>query len=170
MSEFSLVFPFLSPLLPLHLEFSLLRHQNEFVNKTVMIQRNHPFFTDMILVMFVFCSFWALVSCFRRHQQHKHTPFCVSQCCGGFLHCSSSVFCKALLLASELPTFSERLSLWAGTSHFLVRWSTFLSIVGIVELWFLDGHFCFVFFLLHRTCASTYLAIHHLDEKLFVFL
>ena len=53
----------------------------------------------------------ALVSCFGRHQQYKRILSCVSQYCGGSLHCSLSVFFKSLLLASELPTFYERLSL-----------------------------------------------------------
>ena len=36
--------------------FHCLRHRNEFVNKTVVNQRIHPFFSDMILEMFVCCS------------------------------------------------------------------------------------------------------------------
>ena len=59
----------------------------------------------------------ALVSCIRRHRQHKRILSFVSQYCGGFLHCSSSVFCKALLLASELPTFYERLPLTMTMTH-----------------------------------------------------
>ena len=35
----------------------------------------------------------------------------------GFPHCSLSVFCKALLLASELPTFNEHFSLYARIRH-----------------------------------------------------
>ena len=90
--------------------FRCLRHRNEFVNKTVMIHTIHPFFSDVILVRFVSSSSQLLNSSFRRHQHHKHNPLCVSQHSSGFLHCSLSFFCKALLLASELPTFSERLS------------------------------------------------------------
>ena len=36
--------------------FHCLKHRNEFVKKTVMIRRIHPFFSDMILVMFLYCS------------------------------------------------------------------------------------------------------------------
>ena len=39
----------------------------------------------------------SLVLCYRRHQPYKHNLSCVSQFCGGFLHCSLSVICKALL-------------------------------------------------------------------------
>ena len=50
---------------------------------------------------------------------------CFPQYCGGFPHRSLSVFWKALLLASELPTFYERLSLWA----WILRWRIFHLIV-----------------------------------------
>ena len=63
----------------------------------------------------------AVVSCFRRHQQHKCILTSVSQYCGGVLHCSSSLFCKALLLASELPTFYGWLWLWAWILHRLAQ-------------------------------------------------
>ena len=36
--------------------FHCLKHRNEFVNKTVMMHRLHPFSNDTILVMFVCCS------------------------------------------------------------------------------------------------------------------
>ena len=62
-------------------------------------------------------SFPTLVSCFRLHQQQQRILSCVSHYCGGCLHCSLSVFCNALLLASELPTFTERLSLWTWILH-----------------------------------------------------
>ena len=90
----------------------------------------------------------ALVSCFRRHQQYKRILSCLSQYCDGFLHCSLSVFCKALLLASELPTFYERLS-------FIVSWksSSFGSIKNIPLIWLALSSFgsstaylCFAFF------------------------
>ena len=86
-----------------------LKHRNEFVNKTVMIQRIHPFFSNMILMMFVSSSFepWS-----RVFASIERILSCVSQYCGGFHHCSLSVFWKALLPASELLTFYERLSLW----------------------------------------------------------
>ena len=71
---------------------------------TAAVQRIHPFLSDMILVMFVSSFLPALVSCIRRHRQHKHIWSCVSQNCGGF-QLLFSVFCKALLPASEFPTF-----------------------------------------------------------------
>ena len=69
------------------------------------------------------------VSYIRRHRQYKRMWSCVSQNCGGFPHCSLWVFCKALLLASELPTFHERLSLWVWILRHLVQWRRFLAIV-----------------------------------------
>ena len=65
----------------------------------------------------------------------------------GVLHCSLSVLCKALLLASELPTFSERLSsvsLKSSIVWFDEVYSSQLS--GIVGHWFLESHICFAFF------------------------
>ena len=79
---------------------------------------------------------------------YKHILSCVFQYCGGFLHCSSSVFCKALLLASELPSTSG----FDCELEFFIVWlnqecSSQLS--GIVEFWFLDDPslFCSFFFL-----------------------
>ena len=59
--------------------------------------------------------------------------------CGGFLHCSLLVFCKALLLASELPTFCERLSLWASIFHCLARRRILLSTVWHCRVCFIDS-------------------------------
>ena len=84
-------FPHSSPLPPLHLEFFN-------ACKIVMIQRIHPFFSDMILVMFLYCSFQPRSRAFVGINKHKHILSCVFQHCGGFHHCSLSVFCKALLL------------------------------------------------------------------------
>ena len=64
--------------------FHCLRHRNEFVNKTVMIQRIHPFFQwydrgDVCVLLLL-----ALVSCFRRHQQHKHICLAFRNAAVGF--------------------------------------------------------------------------------------
>ena len=52
--NFSPVFPFFYFCCLCLWNFHCLRHRNEFVNKTVMIHRIHPFFSDVILVMFVY--------------------------------------------------------------------------------------------------------------------
>ena len=51
--------------------FHCLRHRNEFVNKTVVSQRIHPFFSEHDLGEVCVQLPLALVSCFRRHQQYK---------------------------------------------------------------------------------------------------
>ena len=129
MPEFSPVFTFLSPLPPLHLVFLMLeasewicaRNCTELWNSSLL----QWYDLDEVCVQLLLAS----VSCFRRHQQYKRVLSCVSQYCGGFPHCSFSVICEALLLASELPTFYERLSLWAWILRRLVQWRIFLSIV-----------------------------------------
>ena len=109
--------------------FKRLRHRNEFVNKTVMCHRIHPFVQwcdlDEICVQLLL----ALVSCFRRHQQYKHILSCNSEHCGGFHLSSLTVLCKAFMQASELPTFYERLSVWAWILRRLAQWRIFPSIV-----------------------------------------
>ena len=89
--------------------FFVASHRNEFVNKTVISHRIHPSFSDMILMRFVSSSMdpWS-----RAFVGINNTSiFCLAfpNIAVGFHHCSLSVFCKALLLASELPTFHERL-------------------------------------------------------------
>ena len=59
MPGFCPVFLILSPLPPLHLVFFCLRHRNEFVHKTAMSKRIHPFCSHVILMRFVFSSFWS---------------------------------------------------------------------------------------------------------------
>ena len=84
---------------------------------------------------------------FFRHQQYKRISSCVSQCCGGLLHCFLSVFCKALLLASEFPTFYERFfmvcanSSSSGSMKKIPRNYLALSSFGSSI-----AHLCFAFF------------------------
>ena len=85
--------------------FHCLRHRNEFVHKTKMWENSSLLqWCDLDEVFVQLLP--ALVSCVRRHHQHKRSLSCDSQYCGGSLHCSLSVFYKALLLASDIPTFS----------------------------------------------------------------
>ena len=65
------------------------------MNKTAMSHRIHPF-----------CSLRLVLSSASTTQSYFVLRFPTF---GGVLHCNLSVFCKALLLASELSTFSERL-------------------------------------------------------------
>ena len=108
---------------------------------------------------------------FHRHQQHKRILSCVFQYCGGFHHCSLSVFCKGLLLASELPTFYAQLSLWAWILHRLVRWRIFHSIVwhcraSVFRLPMLAS----LFVELLWTSLTIYLATNDLASMLLAFV
>ena len=87
--------------------FSCLKHRNKIMHHVPMTQWIHSFCIDVILMRFVSSSFspWS-----RAFVGINNTSvFRLSQHCGWFHHCSLLVFCKALL-ASELPTFYERLS------------------------------------------------------------
>ena len=86
-------------------------------------------------------------SCFPRHRQHKRLLSCVSQFCGGFLRGYLLVF------FARHCCWHRRFQLspigFHGECIFFVIWfnekdSSQLS--GIIELWFLDSHFCFAFF------------------------
>ena len=61
----------------------------------------------MIFVIPVRHTFQSYSHMFR-HRQYKHIWSCFSQYCGRFHRGNLLVFCKALLLASEFPTFYER--------------------------------------------------------------
>ena len=118
--------------------FRCLRHRNEFVNKTVMIHTIHPFFSDVILVRFV---------SFRRHQQHKHTPFCVSQCCVGFLHCSVSFFLQGLPAGIGTSNFLRAAFILSWNfSHFRFDEIYSSQLWALSSFGFSMAHFCFVFF------------------------
>ena len=124
----------------------------------------HSFCSNVILMRFFVQLLLALVSCFRRHQQHKRILSCISQYCGGFLHCSLSVF-------SELPTFHERLSLWAWILRRLVQWRIFLS-----TLWHCRALvsrqpiFVLLLFRCIRHMLPTYLTTHCRVLRSFCFL
>ena len=95
MPGFSPVFPIFSPLPPLHLEFfQCLKHRNEFVQKTVMNYGIDPFCSNVILMRFVSSSFWPWSRAFVGINNTSVFLSYVSQYCGGFPHCSLSVFCK----------------------------------------------------------------------------
>ena len=171
MPECSPVFPILSPLPPLHLEFWMLEASewicaqdcSELWNASLLQQCD----LDEVYVQLLL----ALVSCIRRHQQHKRISSCVSQYCGGFTTALYRYFCQALLLASELPTFCERLSLWAWILRRLIQRRIFLSIVWHCRA-LVSRQLIFVWlsFSLHQTYASTCLAIHCLVLTWFVSL
>ena len=84
-----------------------------------------------------------------------------SQYCGRFPRCNFLVFYKALLLASELPTFYERFSWCVWILHLLVQWRRYHVIVwhdrALVSR---QPTFVSLCFSLHQKYASTYLAIH----------
>ena len=88
--------------------FLCLRHRNELVHKTMMSYRIRPFSSDVILMRFMSSSFWPWSRAFVGID--NTSAFCLAFPNTGFPHCSLSVFCKALLLASELATFYKRLS------------------------------------------------------------
>ena len=170
MPDFSPVFPILSPLPPLHLEFKNSRHRNEFVHLTTMSCRIHPFCSNVILMR-----------------------FCPGPSCLGLVHSSPSTTQTYFVLRFPiLWWFSPLLfigilqGIAAGikTYNFLraafivsLNSSSFgsmknipLSCLAYSSFGFSIAHLCFAFFLLHQTYASTYLAIHHQDERWFVSL
>ena len=75
--------------------FHCLRHRNEFVHKTKMWENSSLLqWCDLDEVCVQLLP--ALVSCVRRHHQHKRSLSCDSQYCGGSLHCSLSVFLQGI--------------------------------------------------------------------------
>ena len=88
-----------------------------------------------------------------------------SQYCGRFPSGNLLVLYKALLLASEFPTFYERFSWYVWILHHLVLWWRYHVIVlhdrAFVSRWP-------TFASLHQTYAATYLAIHCRVLRLFV--
>ena len=123
-----------------------LRHRNDFANKILMIQRTHPFYSDMILVMFLYCSFqpWS-----RDFVGINNT----------------SIFCLAfhqLRWASPLLFIGilQGIAAGIGTSNFLraalivsLNSSTFGSIkniplkcLALLSFGFSIAHLCFAFF------------------------
>ena len=90
--------------------FSCLRHRNEFVHQTVMSCRIPPLCINVFLMRFVsrYFEHWS-----RAFVDINNTSVfsLVFPNIAVFSHCSLTVFCMALVQASELPTFYERLSL-----------------------------------------------------------
>ena len=138
------------------------------MNKTGMSYRCRPFCSDMILMRFVSSSFQLWSRAFLGIN-------------------NTSVFCLvffniAVGFSTALYRYFARHCCWHRNFQlspsgfhceleFFIVWfnkeqSSQLS--GIVELRFFDGPSLFCFFLLHQTYASTYLATHCLDERLFV--
>ena len=76
-----------------------------------MSYKIHSFCSNAILMRFVSSSFWPWSRAFVGI--NNTSKFCLAfpNIAVGLPHCSLSVFCKALLLASELPTFYEQLPL-----------------------------------------------------------
>ena len=81
-----------------------------------------------------------------RHRQYKHNWSCVSQYCGRFLRGNLFGFYKALLLASEFPTFHERFfmvclnSSSSGSMKKIPR-----NLLASSSFGFSMVHFCFAF-------------------------
>ena len=149
--EFSSVFPILSPLLPLHLEFHAWGSEKDLCRRLQWVTEFVPF-----AVMWSWpglcpapSSLGLVLSSASTVKAYFALRFPILR----FLHCSLSVFGNALLLVSELPTFYERLSLWAW---FFIGWfnrEKYASqLSGVVELCFLDSPslLCFLFSL-HQT-------------------
>ena len=146
MPEFSLVVLILLPLLSLHPGSSLLEASEWICEQDCNDSENSSLFSVYDIGDVCVLLLPTLVSCVPRLQQHKHILSCVFQYCGGFHHFSLSVFCKALLLAPELPNFYERLWLWAWILLRLVQWRIFISIVWHCSSFgFSIVHLCFAF-------------------------
>ena len=172
--EFSPVFPLFFHCCLCIWNFHCLRHRNEFVNETAVSHRIHPFRSDVTLMKDVYRSLnpWscALVGINNTSKSCPTLPniavglptasywfFARHRCWHRNFQLSSSGFLRA--------------ALWAWTLHRLVRRSVFLSIVWHSRVWVSRWPiFVLLSFWLHRTYASTYLAICRQDEKYFVFL
>ena len=89
----------------------------------------------------------ALVSCIRRHQQHKRISSCVSQFCGGLPTAFHRNFARHCCWHwnFQLSTSGFHCELEFFVVWFNEEYSSQFS--GIVELWFLDSPslFCFLF-------------------------
>ena len=82
----------------------------------------------------------------RQLRQYKHVLSCFSQYRSGFLHRCSLVFCKALLLASELLTSYERffmMSLKSLSSSSMKKIQR--NFLASSSFGFSIAHFCFAF-------------------------
>ena len=91
--DFLQFFPIISPLLPLHLEFLTLEASEWICEQDCNESQNSSLLQWCDLDEVCVHLLLTLISCFRRHQQYKRFLSWVSQYCGGFLHCSLSVFC-----------------------------------------------------------------------------
>ena len=85
----------------------------------------------------------------RRHRQYKHILSCVSNDCGKFPRGNLLVFYKALLLASEFPTFYRRCSWYPWILHHQDQWNEYHAIFwhcrALVSRWFTCAFLYFFF-------------------------
>ena len=134
-----------------------LRHRNEFVHKTIMSYRIRPFCSNVILMRFVSSSFQPWSRAFVGID--NTSVFCLAfpNIAVGFFTALYRYFCKALLRASEFPTFSQRL-------EFFVVWlneeySSRLS--GIVDISI--AHLCCAFFFFAASDINFHISGHTLS-------
>ena len=146
MPECSPVFPLLLPLLPLHLDFPLLEASEWTCEQDCNDLENSSLCQWYDIGDVCVQLLPALVSCFRRHQQHKHILSCVIQYCGG----------SPLLFIGILQGIAAGI----GTSN-LVRAALMLSLnssscgsikniplncLAMSSFGFSIAHLCFAFF------------------------
>ena len=148
MPEFSSVFPTLSPLPPLHLEFFSVWGIG--TNLWTRLQWVIEFIPFAVL-----WSWWGLcpapssLGLVLSSAWTIQAYFCLAfpTIAVGFSTAIYRYFARHMLLASELPTLYEWLSLWAWILHRLVQWRIFLFIVWHCRAFgFSIAHLCFAFF------------------------
>ena len=138
-----------------------------------MIFRSRPFCNNVILMRFCVQLLLAMVSRIRRHRQHNRILSCVAlpNIAVGFSTALEKQFarhcCWHRNFHSKIPrtTFIVNLNF----SSFGSMKNVSLNCLAFSSLGFPTTHLCFAFFFAASDITSTYLAMHHQDDKLFVF-
>ena len=120
-----------------------LRHRNEFVNKIVTIQRIDPFCSDMILMMFVYCSFWPWSHAFVGINNTSEFCLAISNTAVGF---STALYRYFARHCCWHRNFQLSTSGFDCELEFFIVWfnkNIPLNCLALSSLGFSIAHFCF---------------------------